>query len=147
MTDVGMNAREYLASGYNCAQSVLKAVLEEKGIFFEEAMSLSSGFGGGIAGEGRTCGAVSGAIMAIGVLNGLNSKDVVQSKEHTYKLSGVLIERLKEKFETTQCYELIGVDMKDAEAKKAARERGVFSDQCSEFVATSVKIVLDLFSL
>jgi len=146
MTDAGRNAREYLASGYNCAQSVLKAVLEEKGIFFDEAMSLSSGFGGGIAGEGRTCGAVSGAIMAIGVLNGLHSKDVVQSKENTYKNSSILIEQLKEKFETTQCYELIGVDMKDPEAKKTARERGVFSNQCSEFVATAVRIVLDLFS-
>ncbi len=146
MTNAGRNAREYLASGYNCAQSVLKAVLEEKGIFFDEAMSLSSGFGGGIAGEGRTCGAVSGAIMAIGVLNGLHSKGVVQSKERTYRISSILIERLKEKFETTQCYELIGVDMKDPEAKKAARERGVFSDQCSEFVATAVGIVLDLFS-
>ncbi len=146
MTDAGMNSREYLASGYNCAQSVLKAVLEEKGVFFDEAMSSSSGFGGGIAGEGKTCGAVSGAIMAIGVLNGLRSKDVVQSKERTYKISSILIERLKEKFKTTQCYELIGVDMKDPEARKAARERGVFSDQCSEFVATAVRIVLDLFS-
>jgi C_GCAxxG_C_C family probable redox protein len=146
MTDAGIKAREYLASGYNCAQSVLKAVLEEKGIFFDEAMSLSSGFGGGIAGEGRTCGAVSGAIMAIGVLNGLHSKDVVQSKENTYENSSILIERLKEKFETTQCNELIGVDMKDPEAKKTARERGAFSNQCSEFVATAVKIVLDLFS-
>ena len=145
MTDVGMNAREYLASEYNCAQSVLKAVLEEKDIFFEKAMLLSSGFGGGIAGEGRTCGAVSGAIMAIGVLNGLHSKDVAKSKERTYKISSILIERLKTKFGSTQCYELIGVDMKDSEAKKAARERGVFSDQCSEFVATAAKIVLDLF--
>jgi len=123
MTDAGTKAREYLASGYNCAQSVLKTVLEEKGIFFDESMSFSSGFGGGIAGEGRTCGAVSGAIMAIGVLNGLHSKDVVQSKENTYKNSSILIEQLKEKFETTQCYELIGVDMKDPEAKKAACER------------------------
>ena len=146
MTDAGIKAREYLASGYNCAQSVLKAVLEEKCIFFDEAMSLSSGFEGGIAGEGRTCDAVSGAIMAIGVLNGLHSKDVVQSKENTYKNSSILIEQLKEKFETTQCYELIGVDMKDPEAKKTARERGVFSNQCSEFVATAVRIVLDLFS-
>jgi len=145
MTDAGRNAREYLASGYNCAQSVLKAVLEEKDIFFDEAMSLSSGFGGGIAGEGRTCGAVTGAIMAIGVLNGLHSKDVVQSKERTYKISSILIERLKAKLGSTQCYELIGVDMKDPESKKAARERGVFSDQCSEFVATAARIVLDLF--
>lgn len=146
MSDAGNNAREYLASEYNCAQSVLKAVLEEKDAFFDEAMSLSSGFGGGIAGEGRTCGAVSGAIMAIGVLNGLHSKDVVKNKERTYKISSILIERLKTKFGSIQCYELIGVDMKDSEAKKAARERGVFSDQCSEFVATAVKIVLDLFS-
>lgn len=145
MTNAGLNAREYLASGYNCAQSVLKAVLEEKGVFFEEAMALSSGFGGGIAGEGRTCGAVSGAIMVIGVLNGPQNDDAVQGKESTYKLSTILIEQLKEKFETTQCYELIGVDMKDPEAKKAARERGVFSDQCSEFVVTAVGIVLDLF--
>ena len=146
MTGAGRNAREYLASEYNCAQSVLKAILEEKGIFFDKAMSLSSGFGGGIAGEGRTCGAVSGAIMAIGVLNGLHSKDIVQSKERTYEVSSLLIERFKEKFETTQCYELIGVDIKDPEAKKAARERGVFSDLCSKFVATAVGIVLDLFS-
>ena len=143
MTDAGINAREYLASRYNCAQSVLKAVLEEKGVFFDEAMSLSSGFGGGIAWEGRTCGAVSGAIMTIGVLNGPQNDDVVQGKQSTYKLSNILIERLKEKLETIQCYELIGVDMKDPEAKKAARERGVFSDQCSEFVATAVRIVLD----
>jgi len=147
MTDAGRNAREYLASGYNCAQSVLKAVLEEKGIFFDEAMSLSSGFGGGIAGEGRTCRAVSGAIMAIGVLDVLHREDVVQAKKRTYKISSVLIERLKEKLETTQCYELIGVDMKDPEAKKAANERGVFSDQCSEFVATAARSVLDLFSI
>jgi len=146
MTEAERNAREYLASGYNCAQSVLKAVLEEKGMFFDEAMSLSSGFGGGIAGEGRTCGAVTGAIMAIGALNGLHGEDVVQAKKRTYEISSMLIERLKEKFKTTQCYELIGVDMKDPEAKKAARDRGVFSDQCSEFVATAVGIVLDLFS-
>jgi C_GCAxxG_C_C family probable redox protein len=146
MTDAGRNAREYLASEYNCAQSVLKAILEEKGIFFEKAISLSSGFGGGIAGEGRTCGAVSGAIMAIGVLNGLRSKDVKKTKERTYKISSILIERFKEKFKTTQCYELIGVNIKDPEAVKAARESGVFSDQCSEFVATAVGIVLDLFS-
>lgn len=146
MTEAERNAREYLTSGYNCAQSVLKAVLEEKGMFFDEAMSLSSGFGGGIAGEGRTCGAVTGAIMAIGALNGLHGEDVVQAKKRTYEISSMLIERLKEKFKTTQCYELIGVDMKDPEAKKAARDRGVFSDQCSEFVATAVGIVLDLFS-
>ncbi len=146
MTDAEKNAREHLASGYNCAQSVLKAVLEEKGVFFDEAMSLSSGFGGGIAGEGRTCGAVSGAIMAIGLLNGPQNDDVVKGKESTYKLSSILVERLKEKFETTQCYELIGVDMKDPKAKKAARERGVFSDQCSELVAMAVGVVWDLFS-
>ena len=146
MTNAGKNAREYLASEYNCAQSVLKAILEEKGVFFDKAISLSSGFGGGIAGEGRACGAVSGAIMAIGVLNGLHSKDVVESKKRSYEISSLLIERFKEKFETTQCYELIGVDMKDPEAKKAAHERGVFSDQCSKFVATAAEIVLDLFS-
>jgi C_GCAxxG_C_C family probable redox protein len=127
MIEAKRNAREYLASGYNCAQSVLKAVLEEKGMLFDEAMSLSSGFGGGIAGEGRTCGAVTGAIMAIGALNGLHSEDVVQAKKRTYEISSMLIERFKEKFKTTQCYELIGVDMKDPEATKAARERGVFS--------------------
>ena len=145
MIDAERNSREYLASGYNCAQSVLKAVLEEKDIFFEEAMSLSSGFGGGIAGEGRTCGAVTGAIMAIGAMNGLHSEDVVQAKKRTYEISSILIERLKEKFETTQCYELIGVDLKDPKDTKAARERGVFSDWCSEFVATAVGIVLELF--
>ena len=34
---------------HNCCQSVLRTILEEKGLMFDEAVSVCSGFGGGIA--------------------------------------------------------------------------------------------------
>jgi C_GCAxxG_C_C family probable redox protein len=50
---------------YNCAQAVLGAFCEESGLDINIAFKLANGFGGGIR-CGETCGAVSGAVMAIG---------------------------------------------------------------------------------
>ncbi|MBP5254887.1 MAG: C_GCAxxG_C_C family protein [Lachnospiraceae bacterium] len=56
--------------GYNCAQAVFCAFRDETGMDLAEAAKLSSAFGGGIGRLREVCGAVSGALMAYGMLRG-----------------------------------------------------------------------------
>ena len=52
---------------YNCAQSVLIPFAEQLGLSFEQAAAITANFGGGMR-MGATCGAVTGALMALGLL-------------------------------------------------------------------------------
>lgn len=59
--------REDSTTHYNCAQAVVMAWSEECGLSDEVARSLSAHFGGGMR-HGSTCGAVTGALMVLGLM-------------------------------------------------------------------------------
>ena len=63
-------AGELFAQGYNCAQSVLLAFEDITGLDRETAARVASSFGGGIGGSGEVCGALTGALMALGLVVG-----------------------------------------------------------------------------
>ncbi len=72
--------------GYNCAESVVRTFRD----FFQldvsdEALKMSSGFGGGLGHAGCMCGALSGATMVLGMLQGRASKE--QSRGPIYSSS------------------------------------------------------------
>ena len=52
---------------YNCCQSVLLPFAQELGISEEQAMAIGAHFGSGMR-HGGTCGALSGALMVLGML-------------------------------------------------------------------------------
>ena len=52
---------------YNCAQSVLIPFAAEMGLSEEQARALGAHFGSGMR-HGSTCGAVTGALMVLGML-------------------------------------------------------------------------------
>lgn len=64
----GEIAKNNFISGLNCAQSVVLAFKDELGLSEETIKKLSIGFGGGLARQRLTCGAVSGMAMVIGYL-------------------------------------------------------------------------------
>lgn len=64
-------ARQNFREGLNCAESVLKAVLDV-GVsdLPPEVVAMATGFGGGIGLSGNNCGALIGAVMAVGMVHG-----------------------------------------------------------------------------
>ena len=52
---------------YNCAQAVLVAFAQEMGLTEEQAYNLGAHFGSGMR-HGSTCGAVTGALMVMGMM-------------------------------------------------------------------------------
>jgi C_GCAxxG_C_C family probable redox protein len=67
---VAKRSREYLESGYWCAESVLLAVAEAKGVQSDLIPKIATGFCSGMARTGGQCGALSGGILSIGLLLG-----------------------------------------------------------------------------
>lgn len=138
-------ALEYFNS-HNCCQAVLRAVLEEKGLMFDEAVFVCSGFGGGIIGRGEVCGAVSGAVMAIGLVTKAFYGDLAEHKKVTRETAKIFYERFEGIYGISTCNGLIGIDKNDPEAKRKASEAGIYRENCPKFVRSAVNIVLDLFA-
>ena len=87
-------AEKYYRDGdFYCSEAVIKTIKDEFKIdISDDIIAMASGFPVGVGGSGCTCGAVSGGIMALGLVFGRNKakgtevdKTMVLSKElHDY---------------------------------------------------------------
>lgn len=100
-------ALELYLNGYNCAQAVFAAYHEECGLSERDALRLASGFGGGIGGMRGICGAVSGAVMAFGMLRGYDGAGDMDIKKQLYKTEQDFVEAFKNRFTETHCGKLL----------------------------------------
>jgi C_GCAxxG_C_C family probable redox protein len=125
----------------NCAQCVLTAFSSELGLDRMQALKLAMGFGGGIGHTGQTCGAVSGAIMVIGLKQDLSSTNAQEVKDKTYALIKDFTGEFIKHNGSTNCTELLGYDLSKPEQLAAAREKGIFTTYCPQFVKSAVEIV------
>lgn len=127
--------------GYNCSQSVFSAFAPQFGIPEDLALRLASPFGGGVAREGQICGAVTGALMALGAGRGA---DLPAKKEETYRLAQELLRAFESLHGTLICRELIGADLRSPEGWKQAKQKGVFTTICPVLVRDAVEIAQKL---
>ncbi|MFX1559856.1 MAG: C-GCAxxG-C-C family protein [Promethearchaeota archaeon] len=145
MTDDTLKqAMRYFSADYNCSQSVLKSVLEGRGMDFDEIFNLAAGFGGGVGLQGNICGAVSGAVAALGVINGKKFKEAKKHKAATYELVEKFMKMFEEKNGSIICDNLTGITMSDKTQHDRAMEDGTFQKVCPGYVKDAVRIVLDL---
>jgi C_GCAxxG_C_C family probable redox protein len=134
-------AAEDFASGFSCSQAVFAAFSEALGLERTIALKISQPFGGGIAGTGSTCGAVTGALLAIGLRHGRFRPEDAAAKDKTYALVLEFINRFRERHGSIVCRELIGVDLGAPEGHEEARRRGLFTERCSLFVSQAAEIL------
>ena len=66
------SAEECMRNGdFACSETVMKVIRDEFAPHIsDDVIAMASGFPGGIGGSGCTCGAVSGAVMALGMFFG-----------------------------------------------------------------------------
>ncbi|MBP2653664.1 MAG: GCAxxG family protein [Firmicutes bacterium] len=95
-------AGSFFEEGYNCAEAVVRAYREELKLnLSDEALRIATGFGGGIGHNGCICGALTGCIMVINMLQGRISKE--ESREPAYKSSGEFHQLFSKKFGGACC--------------------------------------------
>ena len=138
MDDPADTAASKFAQGFNCAQSVFAAFAPAFGLNETTALKIASPFGGGVARQGEICGAVSGALMVLGLKLGSSHPE---GKEETYRLSQEFLRVFKEKHGTLLCRELLGYNLSDPEAREQARQSGVLKTVCPFVVREAAGIV------
>ncbi len=128
-------ARRYFDSDFNCAESVLLAMAKYWGIRTNTIPRVATPFGGGLARSGLTCGAVTGALLAIGLRLGRDRPE--EDNALCYKLTRAFMTRFKKRFGDTACYGLIEIDISTAAGRRTWEKRGLH-DTCSGFVEWAV---------
>lgn len=135
-------AIETFANGYNCSQSVLSVFSQNLGVSKNEALKLANPFGAGIAYRQETCGAVTGALMAIGLKFGKGENGSQEEKEKTYDISRLFIEEFKRSHGTICCRELMNdLDMSTPEGMTEIMGKDLFRLKCTKHIQTAVEIV------
>jgi C_GCAxxG_C_C family probable redox protein len=139
-------AAEIMRGGFNCAQSVVRAFLTDLEVGEDAATRMAAPFGGGNGRCGYVCGALSGAELVIGARFGNIDPADSAARERAYAAAQQLLERFQREHGSVMCRDLIGVDMRNAEALKRAREEGVFAKKCPVFVKSAGRILEEILS-
>jgi len=137
------SARRYFQNGYNCSQSVLAAYAESLGLPEEAAIRLATGFGVGLS-HGATCGAVSGAVMVLGLLHGGGGPEGGEAKRKVYAMTQEYMDAFSERFGSTVCSAILGCDPSTAEGLKQARDNGLFEKVCLKAVGRAVELLEEM---
>jgi C_GCAxxG_C_C family probable redox protein len=97
-----------------------------------------------MARTGETCGAITGALMVIGLKHAKMRKGDEDSRERTYALAKEFMVQFKARNAGMRCRELLGVDVSTTEGLAAVREKDVFRTVCPKFVKDAGEILEEL---
>jgi C_GCAxxG_C_C family probable redox protein len=144
MSTIAERAEDMFRDGFNCAQSVLAFCGGRYGLDRQMALRIGEAFGGGMGRMGLTCGAVTGALMVIGLKYAKLTKEDTASRQKSVEL----VLRFRDAFEarngSISCKELLGCDIGTPEGFQQAADRGKFRDLCPKLVRDAVEIVEQL---
>ena len=128
-------AMSLFKSGYNCAQSVACAYADVLKMEEKDIARMISGFGGGFGRLQEVCGAVSGMVFVINVLQGTEPTESTDVKMGHYGR----VQKICKAYETENgsivCRTLLGLDRK-ADSSAVVKKR-----PCVELVGCAAEIL------
>jgi len=133
-------AEKYFLEGYACSQSVLMSYADDLGLDMETAKRISSTFGGGMGRLRKTCGALTGAFMVLGMKYGNTDPKDMKTKLDSYEKVRELYKCFEEKHGICDCKELL---IKYADPK-AVETRNHHQIICSRLVKDAANILEDI---
>ena len=142
MSDKFVNkSKQLFESGYGCAESVLLAVSESKGIESALIPRIASGFCGGIANTNGLCGAVVGGVLALNIVYGRDNAN--ESKEINYQKVQQFQKMFLAKFGSTNCPTLTDCDLSTDEGHQKFKELNIHQ-RCTDYTGAATRMILEL---
>jgi len=128
-------------SGFTCSSVVFSTFSGELGLDPDTAKKIGCGFGAGISKTGNICGAVSGAIMVIGLKYG----KTIEGDDAATEKSRALVREFMQEFivrnGSVNCTELLGYNLSNPDEYARARESKLFVTKYPGLVADAVAIL------
>lgn len=138
-------AADLFLNGLACSQAVLAVYGEKYGLDKNMAVKLARGLAAGIT-EGRTCGALTGGILVLGLAEGDAPAEEKETRYACYLKVKEFNKKFLERHDSTQCLDLLGEDLSTEEGRARAAEKDLFKTVCPAFVKTAASILDDMLS-
>lgn len=126
-------ASDLFNGGNNCSQAVLTAFASDYGLDEETALKITCGFGSGVR-NAEICGAVSGAVMVIGLKYGY-SKEICNQKTEEFTA------KFKAENGSVVCRKLLNCDISTPAGREKAIAGNLFNTKCLDMVVSAVTIL------
>ncbi|MCJ8499642.1 C-GCAxxG-C-C family protein [Desulfatitalea alkaliphila] len=122
--EVGKSAEAFFASGFYCAESVVLAIARDMGIDSEVLPNAATGFCSGMSRTCGICGALTGAIMAVGLSLGRSTP--TDSVAPAYIATQQLVRAFESEFGSRDCSVLLGgCDLSTPEGQEMFTAQGL----------------------
>jgi C_GCAxxG_C_C family probable redox protein len=128
---------------FNCAESIGLGVSEALGLGCDALPRIATAFGGGLSRQGRTCGAVIGGLMVIGLAKGRSAP--AEAPKPAIEAGAELQSRFLAAFGSVNCRELTGLDLYTKEGQdtfKATHQ----NERCCAYLDLVARSVVELVS-
>lgn len=125
---------------YNCAQCLLAAFEDLTGLPRETSLAIAGGLGGGIGGcQAEVCGALSGAVLVLGMLTPHVHDNDLAEKRRAYDVAAEFRRRFMARFTCARCGELLAMEPRpeDREMATALGSRRI----CAVFIAEAARLL------
>ncbi len=136
-------ALQLFRNGCSCSQSIVAAYGQSLGLTRKTAMQIAAGFGGGMR-LGHTCGAVTGAIMVLGLRYAPEKCDTSTERAEVYARVVDFAKRFQGRNGSVVCRELLGCDISTPEGMRQAQERNLFDTICVKMVEDAATILEEM---
>ena len=132
-------------TGFSCSQAVFSSYAEAMGLEKNTALKIAGTFGGGMGRTGQTCGAVTGALMVLGLKYSATDAADKETKELAY----ARVQEFARRFATRNgddlsCKALLGCDISTSDGQKMAGELGLYQSICPKLVKDAAEIVEEM---
>ena len=135
-------AIRYVDEGFLCVEAVFKTLADMHGTDSDLIPKVASGLAAGVARTSHICGALTGAILGLGLWFGRN--EPVEEKRKPYWYSRRFICSWIELYPETNCTLLLGVDLDDPEGYEKFTSEDMWDKKCKEYIRDAVGLAYDL---
>jgi len=141
MSEIQDYAQSLFDGGLNCVQSTIASLAKFLGVESDLTPKIATGFGGGFSRTQSAYGAVTGAIMGLGLLFGRNQAR--EHKETCYGKTQEFITSFLKTFGSLNCFQLSGIDFNTSEGARLYKEK-VHQECCLKLVRFAVERVFSM---
>jgi C_GCAxxG_C_C family probable redox protein len=133
-------AADLFRRGAACSQAVLAVYGEPLGMSRDQALKIAAGFAGGMR-MGETCGAVTGAIMVLGLRHAGADSTTREGRTEVYARVLDFLERFRKRNGSSICRDLLGCDISTPEGLRQAEEKNLYQTVCVKLVQDAAEIL------
>ena len=138
-------AARLFRDGCACSQAILTVYGQPLGLSRKTALQVAAGFAGGMR-MGDTCGAVTAALMVLGLRHAGDDCHTAAGRVDTYARVVDFAKRFRNRNGSIVCRDLLGCDISTPDGMRQAQEKNLFKTTCVKMVEDAAGILEEMES-